>query len=66
MMETNALIELINSIGFPIAACVALYYMNMAILKRQEEILQKLQSTLDHNTRSIDALVSEIRRGSAK
>lgn len=66
MMETNALIDLINSIGFPIAACVALYYMNMASLKRQEEILQKLQSTLDHNTRSIDALVSEIRRGSAK
>ena len=60
-METNIIIELINTIGFPIAACIALYYMNVSSLKKQEELLAKLQNTLDNNTRSIDVLISEIR-----
>ena len=53
-MDANFLIQMINGVGFPIAACVALFWMMnntmkelTTALQQQREELTKLRSFLE-------------------
>ena len=55
-MDANTVISLISSVGFPIVACVALYYSNMKQAERHREEMDKLRTSLDENTKAINSL----------
>lgn len=61
-MDTNTLIEIINSVGFPIVACGALFWMNVTSLKQQRLILSELTKTVEHNTQIMQELNYQIGR----
>ena len=52
----NDLINLINNVGFPIAISIALFYQ----LVKTNEIVREFQSTIVHNTETIDRLADII------
>lgn len=67
-MSMDAIIQLINGVGFPIAACIAMgayvVYTKKAEIKRTEETDQKTEKTLgevkaavENNTTVIKLLV---------
>ena len=44
------LIELINVLGFPIAVCLALFYINREMMIQQQKLLTEFQNTVRDNT----------------
>lgn len=46
----NDVIELINVLGFPIAVCLALFYINREMMIQQQKLLTEFQNTVRDNT----------------
>lgn len=44
------LMELINVLGFPIAVCIALFYINREMMMQQQKLLTEFQNTVRDNT----------------
>lgn len=61
-MDTGQIIEIINTVGFPIVACGALFWMNIHSLKQQRMILNELTKTVDQNTQIMRELNHQIGR----
>lgn len=61
-METSAIVELINTVGFPIVACAALFWMNINTLKQQRLLLQEMQQAVNANTEVMKELNYQIGR----
>lgn len=61
-METlNA--ELINVVGFPIAVCIALFYIIREMSKNHKETILEFKSSVDLNTAALNQLINKIERG---
>lgn len=76
-MSMDAIIQLINGVGFPIAACIAMgayvMYTKKAEIKRTEDADQKTEKTLgevkaavENNTTVIKLLVDILLKKEAK
>lgn len=70
-MDVNTMIQLINGVGFPIAACIAMGAFivwdkrNRREDKKQEdestkELFETLKESLDNNTRTLEKLIQKI------
>lgn len=59
-MDFNLITDFISTIGFPIAACVAMYIMNDKQDKRHKEEIDALRETVELNTRAIDKLTDRL------
>lgn len=60
-MDVETFTQLVNSVGFPIVACGALFWLNVSVMKQQKEIIATLQNELKHHTNAIEALTGEVR-----
>lgn len=56
-MEINTFVELINMIGFPIAACIALFWNSREQTKYYREMMREFQQSIDGNTKAINRLL---------
>lgn len=61
-MDINALTQLIGSLGFPIACCIALFWQNAKQSEKHDEELRKITEALNNNTIALTALGAEIGR----
>lgn len=52
-MDPNSLIQAIGSVGFPIVACCALFYL-------YNETITKITNTLDLLNKSVELLAKEL------
>lgn len=52
-MDTNDLIQMISSVGFPICACIALF-------KMYTKTTEEFRKTLEENTKMIEAVKTAI------
>ena len=50
---TNELVDLINSVGFPIASSIAFFFICINMFKTQQKLLTEFQNTLRDNTEII-------------
>ena len=62
-MDFSQLIELVNSAGFPITMCVALLWINQENMKTQQRLMESLDTAIEENTKVLNTLTNEIRRG---
>ena len=60
-MEVSILVELINSVGFPIGMCIALFWFCSNTLKRQQELLDQFKDTIHDNTEALRQLAEKIK-----
>ena len=58
----NDIVNLINSVGFPIAACVALYYQNIQSNKMYEKMVDEFSAAVNANTKTLTELVEKLRK----
>ena len=61
-MDMNTLVQLIGSLGFPIAACIAMFWtLNK---EREERIaeMQKFTEAINNNTLALEALKGKLDR----
>lgn len=62
-METSLAVELINTVGFPIAMCIALFWFCNKTLNGQQELLNEFKDTLRDNTEVLRELSQQIKKG---
>lgn len=55
-MDWNMLATFISTIGFPIAACVALFYFMITMIREHKEEINTLREALEANTIAITEL----------
>ena len=58
----TTLIELINGVGFPIAVCIALFWLNITVFKEHQRILVELKDIIRDNSEAMKDLIDEIKR----
>lgn len=54
-------IQIISSVGFPIAACIAIFYFMMTMIKEHKEEINALRSVMEQNTIAIVELKESIK-----
>lgn len=59
-MDLNSATQLIGSLGFPIVACIALFYQNGKQEDRHREEMEKLSDAVNNNTLAITQLTEKI------
>lgn len=55
-MGMDAIIQLINGVGFPIAVSIALFYQNTKQDERYQELTKDLQEVINTNTKILSEL----------
>lgn len=63
MMTFGDVINAIATVGFPIAACVYMFFELHTNAKRREEELQALREILNENTSTLKELVEYLKDG---
>lgn len=59
-MDVNVIIQLIGSLGFPIACCVYLIYSNNKANEAHKEEVDKLRITVENNTKVMIKLCTKL------
>lgn len=60
MVDANTIIQLVGSLGFPIVACVALFWFMIKSNEQHKEEMNKLSEALNNNTLAITKLSDKI------
>lgn len=59
-MDANVIVQIISSLGFPIAACVALFWKMNESDKMHKEETDKLSDVITNNTLTIQKLCDKM------
>lgn len=65
-MDINAVSQLIGSLGFPIVACAAMFYILVVQTKQHKEEVMKMSEALNNNTLALTELKDSIRQSNSK
>ena len=60
-MDVNGIVSLISNVGFPVAVCVALFYYMEKQNERQQSETDKLNETVQSNTKVLTELCTLIK-----
>lgn len=61
-MDVSGLIQIVGSLGFPIAACIAVFWYLMKESENHKEEVNKLSEALQNNTIALTKLCDELRK----
>lgn len=59
-MDYQTLMQLIGSLGFPIVACAALFWMLNKINEAHKEEMSEMRKSIDNNTQALIRLESKL------
>lgn len=59
-MDTNAIVQLISGLGFPIACCIAMFWQNNKLNESHKEETTKLNETINNNTIVLNHLIDKL------
>lgn len=62
-MTLQEIITLINTVGFPIVCCIALFWLNNKNNDRHQAEIDSLKHVIENNTNSINVLSELIKGG---
>lgn len=62
-MDTNAIIQIVGSLGFPIVMCGALFWRQVKSDEQHKEEMDKLSEALNNNTQAIIKLSDNLDKG---
>ena len=65
-MGMDAIIQLINGVGFPIAVSIALFYQNTKQDERYQELIKDLQEVINTNTKTLSELNTNLTNANKK
>lgn len=59
-MDVGGIIQIVGSLGFPIAACIAVFWYLMKESENHKEEVNKLSEALQNNTIALTKLCDEL------
>ena len=59
-MDMGAIVNIISSVGFPIACCVYLIYINNKNEEKHADEVEKLRLTVENNTKAMIKLCNKL------
>nr|DAM91084.1 MAG TPA: YvrJ protein family protein [Caudoviricetes sp.] len=59
-MDTNVIVQLISSLGFPIACCIAMFWQNNKLNENHKEETTKLNEAINNNTIALNRLIDKL------
>ena len=59
-MDMGAIVNIISSVGFPIACCVYLIYINNKNEEKHADEVEKLRQTVENNTKAMIRLCNKL------
>lgn len=59
-MDVEILIQSIATVGFPIVACIAMFYQNMKMIEEHKEETKNLADAINNNTLVITKLLERL------
>lgn len=59
-MDTSTIVQIISSLGFPIACCVAMFWQNNKLNESHKEETSKLNEAINNNTIALNHLIDKI------
>lgn len=59
-MDIQTILQAVGSVGFPIVACGAMFWLNYKTGERHREEMNKMTDALNNNTLAITKLTSEL------
>lgn len=59
-MDVNSLIQIVGSLGFPIVACVALFWRMVKSDEQHKEEMYKMSEALNNNTSALVQLTERL------
>lgn len=63
-MEIEVITTIINTVGFPISVCVALFWTLKQMGTKALVVMTEFKDAINNNTNSINLLISKINGGS--
>lgn len=59
-MDTNVIVQLVSSLGFPIACCIAMFWQNNRLNETHKEEVSKLNEALNNNTIALNRIIDKL------
>lgn len=59
-MDTSTIVQIISSLGFPIACCVAMFWQNNKLNESHKEETSRLNEAVNNNTIALNHLIDKI------
>lgn len=59
-MDTSTIVQIISSLGFPIACCVAMFWQNNKLNESHKEETTKLNEAINNNTMALNHLIDKL------
>ena len=62
-MDVSGIVQIVGSLGFPIAACIAVFWYLMKESENHKAEVNKLSEALQNNTLALTKLCDELEKG---
>lgn len=59
-MDTSTIVQIISSLGFPIACCVAMFWQNNKLNESHKEEVSKLNEAINNNTIALNHIIDKL------
>lgn len=58
-MDANAIVQLVSSLGFPIACCIAMFWQNNKLNENHKAEVSKLNEAINNNTIALNHIIDK-------
>lgn len=65
-MDVNSVLTAVGSLGFPIVACIALFWYITKQNEKHKEEMDKMAEAINNNTKVMNTLIEKIEKGELK
>jgi hypothetical protein len=59
-MDANAIVQLVSSLGFPIACCIAMFWQNNKLNESHKAEVCKLNEAINNNTIALNHIIDKL------
>lgn len=59
-MDTNVIVQLVSSLGFPIACCIAMFWQNNKLNESHKAEVSKLNEAINNNTFALNHIIDKL------
>lgn len=59
-MDINVIVQLVSSLGFPIACCIAMFWQNNKLNESHKAEVSKLNEAINNNTIALNHMIDKL------
>ena len=59
-MEATSILEIISTVGFPIACCIAMFVQQSKMSENHKNEMSEMKSAIDNNTIALTKLIEKL------